>query len=122
MDIYSAHRTEVWTLARRMVRNDADADDVVAATFETLPRALRNFEQQSELRSFVLGVCANVARRFRRSISRRTALIDRFGAEPISVAAEDPEATFSRQQSEERVASLLSSLPEEQRVAFTLMA
>ena len=41
--MYDAHHSRVRQLARRLLGNDASAEDLVQEIFELLPRALRRF-------------------------------------------------------------------------------
>ena len=119
-ELYAAHHGEVRAFARRLVRDEAEAEDLVSATFEVLPRAMENYQHAAEVRSFVLGVCANLARRLTRSSSRRRAAMERLAAEPEPMGADDPETLVARREMVARIAQALEQLPDEQREAFIL--
>ncbi len=118
--LYRDHHGAVEALARRITRDEAAGEDVAARTFEELPHALRSFQGTSEPRSFVLGVCANLARRFRRSDARRQAMLERLAVEPARSRDDDPESQVARRELLAHVLKALETLPPEQRNAFLL--
>src|SRR5262249_43498226 len=70
-EVYVAHHAVIRRFARRLVGDDASAEDVVHDTFVTLPQAIRRFRGDSSLRAFLIGVAVNRSRRHVRSAIRR---------------------------------------------------
>src|SRR5690348_4712910 len=64
------HR-RVRVLARRLLAEDAAAEDVVQEVFAALPRAARRFDGRARLEGFVLGIAIKRIRRHRRAALRR---------------------------------------------------
>jgi RNA polymerase sigma-70 factor (ECF subfamily) len=109
----------VRVLARRLLAEDAAAEDVVQEVFATLPRAARAFRGDADLEAFVLGIAVKRVRRHRRAALRRRRALERLrtvdGANP-----HDPERDVYRHQLGRRLAAALDRLPLAQRVAFVL--
>src|SRR5688572_12144112 len=76
-EAYDQHHEAVRAFAGRLVGDDAAAEDLVHEVFVTLPRAIRRFQAQSSLRSFVIGIAIQHARHHVRSASRRRAALAR---------------------------------------------
>ena len=76
-------------LARMSGTDDRDLDDLVQATFETVPRAARRFGGEAQVRTWLFGVANNVVRHHVRSEVRRKRLA---GAWPPSAPADGPTA------------------------------
>ncbi|HMR79108.1 MAG TPA: RNA polymerase sigma factor, partial [Polyangiaceae bacterium] len=80
--VYDEHHTAVRAFARRLLGNEAAAEDLVQDVFVALPRAVSNFRQTSSLRTFLIGIAVNHARHHLRSAARRRAATERMGREP----------------------------------------
>lgn len=108
----------VRVLARRLLAEEAAAEDVVQEVFTELPAAVRRFDGRGDLQAFVLGIAVKRVRRHRRAALRRRralALLD-----GVALDGQDPERDVYRQQLGERLAAALDELPLPQRVAFVL--
>ncbi len=118
-EVYDQHHEAVRAFAGRLVGDSAAAEDLVHEVFVTLPRAVRRFQAQSSLRSFLIGIAIQHARHHVRSASRRRAALARLAAEPER-ASISPEATATDRRLLEAIVRALDELPIEQRVAFVL--
>lgn len=118
-EAYDQHHEAVRAFAGRLVGDGAAAEDLVHEVFVTLPRAIRRFQAQSSLRSFLIGIAIQHARHHVRSAARRRAALARLAAEPER-SSTTPEATTSDRRLLEAIARALDELPLEQRVAFVL--
>jgi len=118
---YVAHHGVIRGFARRLVGDDAAAEDIVHETFVSLPRAIRRFRGEASLRSFLIGVAANHSRRFVRSAIRRRRATERL-AERELVAARTVDATeeLIRRRLADRLWAALDRLPLDQRIVFVL--
>src|SRR6185436_9084897 len=114
-----AHHAQVRVFARRLVGDDAAAEDLVQEVFVRLPRAARGFRGEASLRSFLIAMAINHARHFVRAAARRRAAASRYAREPRAavVAFEDG---VERQQLADALVEALDQLPLPQRVAFVL--
>jgi RNA polymerase sigma-70 factor, ECF subfamily len=117
--VYREHHAQVRVFARRLVGDDAAAEDLVQEVFVRLPRAARRFRGESSLRSFLISMAINHARHFVRAAARRRAAAARYAREPRHrvTAFEDG---VERQQIADALVRALDSLPLDQRIAFVL--
>lgn len=99
--LYDQHHAAVRMLGRRLLGEES-AEDLVHDTFLSLPKALRRWNAQGALRSFILGVAVNHARHHVRSAARRRLALARYADEPRSGQASQEEASEQR-----RLAALL---------------
>jgi RNA polymerase sigma-70 factor, ECF subfamily len=118
-DLYREHHAHVRTFARRLLRDEASAEDLVQETFLALPSALRSYRGDSPLRSFVIGVAANHARHHVRAATRRRAAHER-SADPDLAPASTPEDRAERKELAESLERALDQLPDDQRTAIVL--
>jgi RNA polymerase sigma-70 factor, ECF subfamily len=122
-EAYAAHHAAVRAFARRLVGDDAAAEDIVHDTFVALPDAVGRFRGEGSLRGFLIGVAANRGRRHIRSAMRRRRAMDRL-AESTSVRgadhAPDPGVEAARKRLADRLSAALDELPVDQRVTFVL--
>ena len=122
-EAYTTHHAPVRSFARRLLGDDAAAEDVVHDTFIALPRAVENFRGTSSLRSFVIGVAANRARRHVRSAARRRRAMTRLAetsADRRDSHAPGPDELAVRRRLADRLSAALDELAHDQRVAFVL--
>ncbi len=119
LELYDAHHAYVRAFARRLIGDDALAEDLVHEVFVDLPKALSRFRGECSVRSYLVAVAAKRAHRQVRSAARRRAMETRFGREPIS-SPELPDAQAERRQLADRLTRALDALPTDQRVAFVL--
>jgi RNA polymerase sigma-70 factor (ECF subfamily) len=117
--IYDAHHSRVRQLARRLLGDDAAAEDLVQEIFELLPRALRLFRGGSALETFLFAMVVNRTRQHLRGAIRRRRALERLTREPISPAASMDDDLHTRRRAAEIIAAL-DRLPLAQRVAFVL--
>jgi RNA polymerase sigma-70 factor (ECF subfamily) len=123
-EVYASHGQAVRALARRQLGDAVEADDIAAATFSLL-LTIEGPHQRStrgpEVRAFVLGVCTNLIRRFRRARARRVEVNARYGKEALRTV-DDVERTVAHRELAARLAEALAALPEEQRSVLLLSA
>lgn len=106
-------------ISRLRTVDEAARDDIVQATFLELPRAAKNFRGASSVRTWILGISANMARQHRRSEDRRRVHHERYGQRP-QLAQAQPDAELERRRLVAKVAAALTTLPYDQQVAFAL--
>ena len=80
----------------------------------------RQFRGHSSVKTWILGVAANVARHHQRSEQRRRVNQDRFASAPAPAAPTLPDAEVDRRRLLIRIAEALATLPYDQQVAFVL--
>jgi RNA polymerase sigma-70 factor (ECF subfamily) len=109
----------VRVLARRLLCDDAAAEDVVQETFAALPDAVARFRGEVEIEAFVLGIAVKRTRRRHREAARRRRALERMIVhEPRG--PRDPEHDAYRRELAQRLAAALNCLPVAQREAFVL--
>ena len=119
-EAYDAHQTAARGLARRLVGEDAAAEDLVQEAFMLLSRAVRNFDGTATLRTFILAIVVNCARHHVRSAARRRRLAETYAREPRPTSL-DGDAEAERRQLAELLTRALDELTLDQRTAFVLM-
>jgi RNA polymerase sigma-70 factor (ECF subfamily) len=118
--VYDAHHVALRMLARRLVGDDSIAEDLVHDTFVALPSAIRRFRGGSALRTFVMGIAVNRARKYIRAATRRRAAYERHAAQPTPPDSPSPDAELARRQLAAALHRALDMLPADQRIAFVL--
>ncbi len=121
-ELYRAHRPALLILARRLLGDDGEAEDLVHDVFVTAPKALRRYSGETGLGSFLCGILMNLSRRRLRSLRRRrramTHLLER-GAQ-VSLLNPSADRTLERRQLALRLTVALDQLPFAQRAAVVL--
>lgn len=123
-DVVRVHERVVYTVALRLSRGQADAEDLAAEAFLRAYRALRGYDADRiaglKLRPWLLTIVRNTARNAARDAARRP------GPPPVFEPVDEPSAGPSVEQQAERhdlgreVGALLAALPEVQRAAVVL--
>jgi RNA polymerase sigma-70 factor (ECF subfamily) len=119
-EAYDLHHAHVRAFARRLVGDEASAEDVVQETFVALPQAIRGFKGTAPLRTFLIGVAVNHARHHVRAAARRRAAVSRMESEPPRSAKGTPEDDAEGAQLVRTLARALDELSLEHRAAFVL--
>jgi RNA polymerase sigma-70 factor, ECF subfamily len=118
--VYDAHHVALRALARRLVGDETIAEDLVHDTFVALPGAIRGFRGSSSLRTFVMGIAVNRARKYIRAATRRRAAYERHAAQPAPAESPAPDVALARRQLAAALHHALDGLPHDQRIAFVL--
>lgn len=118
-EIYDRHHGPLCAFARRLLGNDAAAEDLVHDVFLVLPEVLRRADPSGSLRRFLMAVAANRAKHHFRAKCRYEKMAGRLAHEHIA-DVENPEQQTSRRALAARLARALDVLSFEQRVAFVL--
>ena len=119
--VYDTHHDQVRAFARRLVGDDASAEDLVHDVFVSLPGAIKRFRDESSLSTFLVAIAVNHSRHHVRSATRRRRALERLAneGEPVRPAY-DPERSAARRQLAAALTRALDALPLDQRVAFVL--
>jgi RNA polymerase sigma-70 factor (ECF subfamily) len=121
-DAYDQWHDHVRVLARRLLGDEAAAEDVVQEVFTALPSASRAFRGEVGLERFVLAITVKRAYLHRRAAGRRRRALERLGRSEAGAGAggADPERETYRRQLARSLERALDHLPHAQRVAFVL--
>ena len=118
--LFDRFNVVVYRFAARLPTTDELArDDLVQATFLEVRRAAPRFRGTSSVKTWILGVAANVARHQLRSERRRRAHQARY-VERLAAVPCRPDEEAERRELLGRVAAALAALPHHQQVAFIL--
>ena len=117
--VYDAHHAALRVFARRLIGDDGVAEDLVHDTFVALPSAMRGFRGDATIRTFLMSIAVNRARKHIRSATRRRAAMARY-ADQASAAGAGPDSDVARRQLAAALYRALDALPHDQRVAFVL--
>jgi RNA polymerase sigma-70 factor (ECF subfamily) len=117
--LYDQYHQRVRRLARRLLGDDAAAEDVVQEVFLSLPKALRGFRGESDVLSFLLGMSVKRARGQLRVAMRRRRLLERYAAEERP-RPRDPEQELAQRELARQLLDAMDSLSISHREAFVL--
>ncbi|HEY4055802.1 MAG TPA: RNA polymerase sigma factor [Kofleriaceae bacterium] len=118
--LFDRFNADVYRLAGRFPRIDElERDDIVQATFMQVTRMAPTYRGIASVRTWILGIAANVARRQFRSEQRRRSRQAKYLALPSS-APRGVDEQFDRRQLVARIEVALSDLSHDQQVAFVL--
>ncbi len=119
--VYAEHRDALWSFALRLLADPTAAEDLVHDVFVALPNLWHKVQLDTPVRSFLLGITANLARNYARSMKRRRRLADLWSKEMSAATSEHPEHLASRRNLAFRLQDALSHLSHEHRVVFVLV-
>jgi len=112
------HAPFIWRVLRHLGVHDSQLDDASQEVLLVLLRKLADFEARSSLRTFIYGICWNVAAELRRS--RRSASEHLVAELPESAVAAAQDGELWLKQQHARLIEVLSTLEPEQRTIFVL--
>jgi RNA polymerase sigma-70 factor, ECF subfamily len=124
--IMQANNRRLYRLARGILRNDSEAEDVVQETYVLAFTHLENFRGDSSLATWLARIAMNEAlgrlRRQRPSVDLNTlapgvveAQIIQF---PLTATSEDPEKSMAQREIQHVVEHAIDELPEAFRIVF----
>lgn len=121
--VYNTHRTAIYSYVRRLVANEADAEDLTVTAFEKALRAWERRPPVAEMRPWLFRIATNACldelRRRKRvqwqPWSKFTSLFH-----PSQVATDDPEGEVLRREKAGVVRSALALLSPRDRAALIL--
>jgi len=106
-------------LGRLAAADEAARDDLVQATFLEARRGARRFRGGSSVKTWILGIAANLARHHLRGERRRREKHARY-AEGAHAVPDRPDEQLERRELLREIADALAALPHDQLVAFIL--
>lgn len=117
--IYDKYKADLLTLARAILNDAADAEDVVHDVFISFLKSSGRFRLTGSLKDFLITCVINAARGIKRTNRRhRTVDIDQVG--PITTEADMPDHVAAFSERLLRLEPALGQLPYEQREALAL--
>jgi RNA polymerase sigma-70 factor (ECF subfamily) len=119
-EVYDDHQGALRAFARKLTGDAHVAEDLVHDVFVALPSAVKRFREDAALRTFLISIAVNHARKHVRSAARRRAAMERYAREPEGGVGGSPEGDAARKQLAGALSRALDKLPLDQRVAFVL--
>jgi len=118
--LFERFHVAVYRFLGRLVPADEMArDDLVQATFLEARRGARRFRGGSSVKTWMLGIAANLARHHLRGERRRREKHARY-AEGLQILPEQPDERLERREVLLEIEAALSRLPHDLQVAFIL--
>ena len=117
---YDEHHEAIRAFATRLVGDEALAEDLVHEVFVSLPDVIPAFRGDSALRTFLIGVAVNHARRHVRNAARRRAILEQAHHDSVPPPNPNPERQLETRSFLAILDRALDELPLDQRVAFIL--
>jgi len=123
-DLVRVHERVVYSVALRLTRGTADAEDLAAEAFLRAYRALCRYDEARieglRLRPWLLAILRNTARNAARDASRRPAPPPAF--DPVEESSDAPgvEERAEQHETQRALGAVLAELPEVQRTAVVL--
>lgn len=123
-DLVTTHQRTVYATGLRLSGRPVEAADLAADTFLRAYAALRDYPAERiaalQLRAWLVTITLNLWRNQARAASRRPATIGLAAAAGVPSNAESPEQRVERHWDRDRLAILVTRLPERQRAAVVL--
>jgi RNA polymerase sigma-70 factor (ECF subfamily) len=118
--LFERHREVVYRfLARLAGTNAQDLDDLVQMTFLQVQKSARKFRGKSSVKSWILGISANVAKHYIRTDVRRKKAIGAYG-ETLRDSAAGPCDQAEHGELLRKLSEAVEELPYKLRVVFVL--
>ena len=119
--LFDRHHLTVYRfLSRSTTTNRDDIDDLVQTTFVEVWRSAKRYRNKGAVRSWILGIAANVSRHYVRGEVRRRHAYAGYAERPNDATVAGPDCEAERRQLVDQLAAALEQLPHDQRVAFVL--
>jgi RNA polymerase sigma-70 factor, ECF subfamily len=129
-EVFRAHAPRVYNLARRMLGNDADAEDVTQDVLLQVVRKLHTFRGDASLPTWLHRVTVNAALAHRQKRARRAEHeihdpLERFvgdghHAHPVHPWSIAPDEALQRRETAELIGQAIDHLPEVYRDVYVL--
>jgi RNA polymerase sigma-70 factor (ECF subfamily) len=124
--VMQANNRRLYRLARGILRNDSEAEDVVQETYVRAFTHLESFRGDSSLATWLARIAMNEAlgrlRRQRPSVEMDSLAPSALEAQiiqfPLSAASEDPEKSMAQREIQHVVERAIDELPEAFRIVF----
>jgi RNA polymerase sigma-70 factor (ECF subfamily) len=117
--LYDEHHQRVRMLARRLLGDDAAAEDVVQEVFAALPQAAGRYRGEADEQAFLLGITVKRARSHLRAAIRRRRLLESY-ARHERPGPRNPEQDAYREQLARRLVWALDRISTAHRETFVL--
>jgi RNA polymerase sigma-70 factor (ECF subfamily) len=114
------HGRRVHDVARRMLRDEGEAEDVTQQAFLNAWRALERFDETRPFRNWILRIATNLCRNRFAARRRRPGERGRGGDDPLPAGGTEPAELPLPPSTRGRLREAVASLPEHYRLAVVL--
>jgi RNA polymerase sigma-70 factor, ECF subfamily len=120
-ELVRRHQRSIWRVARRYLRNDADASDVAQQTFVRAYRALDGFRGAASVRSWLYRIAINLALNHLRDHKREVpgGAGEEVGEQRLTRSATGPQQIIADEEAA-RLRAAIAELPPKQRMVLEL--
>jgi RNA polymerase sigma-70 factor, ECF subfamily len=116
-ELVRRHQRTVWRVARRYVKNDADASDVAQQAFVRAFRSLGTFRGAASFRSWLYKIAINLALNHLRDYAKHAA--DELGEDASTARATGPQRIIAGED-QAALRAAVEALPPKQRLVLEL--
>lgn len=116
--IYEKYKDYLLTLAKGLLGEQAEAEDVVHDAFVTFARLAKDFHLTGSLRGYLATCVSNLARDKIRTRKRKPVTLD--SADPVISSSNNPEKHAAKKEELKRLRQAMDQIPYEQREAVIL--
>jgi RNA polymerase sigma-70 factor (ECF subfamily) len=120
-DLYDRHAQDVWRVVSRTLRDSADVEDVVHATFMNLPRIAASYDGRAECAGWLNGIAVRLALRHGRGAGRFRRMLQSLSQVVSSRSSSDPERKASHHEDAAIFERALGGLTAKKRAVFVLV-
>lgn len=117
-EAYEAHADFAWRSLHRLGVHERDLPDLLQEVFVVVHERRSAYDETRPMRAWIFGICAGLARNYRRRAFRRMETLS--GAPPEPRAGEDPEQVLDGWRRRRRCEHALAELDPEVRAVFVL--
>lgn len=118
--LYDRHFRAVLRLARCLMQQESEAEDVAQEVFLTVARAAASFDGRPSSRSWLFGITARLVLNRARRGARFLRFVQRLGAQPSEVQVSLPDDTLVQNELRAQLAEALHKLTPAKRVVIVL--
>ncbi len=120
--LYDRHARDIWRVLERVTNGSSDVEDVLHATFLSLPKVAARFDRRAPTcRNWLCGIATCLALRQRRSLRRFTLMLARFGMAAERPPSADPESQASSREDLGTLERAIAALTPKKRAVFVLV-
>jgi RNA polymerase sigma-70 factor, ECF subfamily len=119
--LFDRHESTVRRFIGRLGVPPAEIDDLVQLTFLDVLRAAHRFDERFPPKNWLLGLCAMVVRRHRRSVGRMAARLAVWASDPSCQAGAFSVDDLEQRESAARAMRALEKLSHKKREVFVMM-
>lgn len=118
-ELVSRYQKLVYGIAYRIVRNGAEADDLVQSIFLRAYGGLRTFLRGTDFKSWLYSVAVNTSLNARKQARRQQEVVLQAGA-AAEAPVEDPAAGLMEEEAKAGIDRAIAMLPDDQRIVLHL--